>query len=61
MKFTDAFIQRPVLAIVISCLLLLLGGASLSKIGLRQFPELERSVIYVNTYCRRDNCKISKH
>ena len=50
MKFTDAFIQRPVLAIVISCLLLLLGGASLSKIGLRQFPELERSVIYVNTY-----------
>ncbi|MEP4146501.1 MAG: efflux RND transporter permease subunit [Halioglobus sp.] len=50
MKFTDVFIQRPVLAIVISCLLLLLGGASLSKVGLRQFPELERSVIYVNTY-----------
>ncbi|MEP5568171.1 MAG: efflux RND transporter permease subunit [Halioglobus sp.] len=50
MKFTDLFIQRPVLAIVISCLLLLLGGASLSKVGLRQFPELERSVIYVNTY-----------
>ena len=50
MKFTDLFIQRPVLAIVISCLLVLLGGASLSKVGLRQFPELERSVIYVNTY-----------
>ncbi len=50
MRFTDLFIQRPVLAIVISALLLLLGGASLSKIGLRQFPELERSVIYVETY-----------
>ena len=50
MRFTDIFIQRPVLAIVISSLLLLLGSASLSKVGLRQFPELERSVIYVNTF-----------
>jgi multidrug efflux pump len=50
MRFTDVFIQRPVLAIVISSLLLLLGGASLFKIGIRQFPELERSVIYINTY-----------
>ncbi|TDG12103.1 multidrug efflux protein [Seongchinamella unica] len=50
MRFTDVFIQRPVLAIVVSSLLLLLGGASLSKVGLRQFPALERSVIYINTY-----------
>ena len=49
MGFTDRFIQRPVLAIVISSLLLLLGGAALSRISLREFPELERSVIYVET------------
>ncbi|QFU75264.1 multidrug efflux protein [Halioglobus maricola] len=49
MRFTDRFIQRPVLAIVVSSLLLLLGGASLSKVGLREFPELERSVIYIQT------------
>ncbi len=49
MKFTDTFIQRPVLAIVVSCLLLLLGTASAFKVGVREFPELERSVIYVET------------
>jgi multidrug efflux pump len=48
-SFTDKFIQRPVLAIVISALLLLLGTASLGRINLREFPEIERSVIYVET------------
>ena len=50
MKFTDRFIQRPVLAIVVSSLLLLLGTASAFRVGIREFPELERSVIYINTY-----------
>ena len=49
MSFTDKFIQRPVLAIVVSSLLLLLGGTALSRISLREFPELERSVIYIET------------
>jgi multidrug efflux pump len=48
-RFTDIFIQRPVLAIVVSSLLLLLGTASLFRVGLREFPELERSVIHVDT------------
>ncbi|MEZ5572637.1 MAG: efflux RND transporter permease subunit [Halioglobus sp.] len=52
MRFTDHFIQRPVLAIVISCLLLLLGGTALSRVNVREFPELERSVIYVETIYR---------
>ncbi|KAA1194259.1 MMPL family transporter [Pseudohalioglobus sediminis] len=50
MKLTDTFIQRPVLAIVVSSLLLLLGTASAFRVGIREFPELERSVIYVTTY-----------
>lgn len=49
MRFTDHFIKRPVLAIVVSALLLIAGLASLSKVALREFPELERSVIYVQT------------
>jgi hydrophobe/amphiphile efflux-1 (HAE1) family protein len=52
MAFTDHFIRRPVLAIVVSCLLLVLGGASLSQIPVREFPELERSVINVTTLYR---------
>lgn len=49
MKFTDVFIQRPVLAIVISSLLLLLGTVSAFRIGIREFPEVQRSVITINT------------
>ena len=52
MAFTDHFIRRPVLAIVVSSLLLLLGGTALSRVNLREFPELERSVIYVETIFR---------
>ncbi|MFT7287701.1 MAG: hydrophobe/amphiphile efflux-1 (HAE1) family protein [Halieaceae bacterium] len=49
MRFTDVFIQKPVLAVVVSALLLIAGLASLSKVALREFPELERSVISVET------------
>ncbi len=49
LRFTDIFIRRPVLAIVISCLLLLLGLSSASRLSIREFPELERSVITVAT------------
>jgi len=49
MSFTDIFIKRPVLAIVISALLLLLGAQAASRISIREFPELERSVIHVYT------------
>ncbi len=52
MAFTDHFIRRPVLAIVVSSLLLLLGGAALSRVSVREFPELERSVINVFTIYR---------
>ncbi|EAQ97395.2 efflux RND transporter permease subunit [Congregibacter litoralis] len=49
MRFTDLFIRRPVLAVVLSALILIAGLASLGKITLREFPELERSVISVTT------------
>jgi multidrug efflux pump len=52
MAFTDHFIKRPVLAIVVSSLLLLLGGTALSRVNVREFPELERSVIYIETFYR---------
>ena len=52
MAFTDHFIQRPVLAIVVSSLLLLLGGTAISRVNIREFPEIERSVISVETFYR---------
>ena len=47
MRFTDIFIQRPVLAIVVSCLLLMLGLQGASQLSVRQFPDVEKSLIFV--------------
>jgi len=49
MKFTDIFIHRPVLATVVSLLILLLGVRSISLLDLRQYPELENTVVTVTT------------
>ncbi|MEM1113520.1 MAG: efflux RND transporter permease subunit [Pseudomonadota bacterium] len=49
MAFTDLFIRRPVLAIVVSALLLLLGLQAATGLQIREFPELEKSVIEVRT------------
>jgi multidrug efflux pump len=49
MNFTDIFIKRPVLAIVVSSVLLLLGAQAASKLSVRHFPDIEKSVIYVTT------------
>ena len=49
MKFTDVFINRPVLAIVLSAVMLLLGIQAATQLSLREYPEVEKSVIYVQT------------
>lgn len=49
MRFTDLFINRPVLAIVLCAFIVLLGAQAASQLSVRHFPELERSVISVNT------------
>ncbi len=49
MRFTDVFINRPVLAIVLSSVMLLLGLQAATQLSLREYPEVEKSVIYVWT------------
>jgi len=49
MKFTDIFIHRPVLATVISLLILLLGLRSIGLLDVRQFPLIKNTVITVTT------------
>jgi multidrug efflux pump len=49
MKFTDIFIQRPVLASVISLLILLLGARSMQLLNVREYPETSNAVIRVTT------------
>nr|MDA3868389.1 efflux RND transporter permease subunit [Gammaproteobacteria bacterium] len=49
MKFTDIFIHRPVLATVVSLLILLMGLRSLGLLEVRQFPVIKNTVITVTT------------
>ena len=46
---TDFFIKRPVLSLVISTLIVLLGVQAFSSTQVRQYPELETSVISITT------------
>ena len=46
---TDIFIRRPVLALVIAAIMLLLGIQAGTQLALREYPEVEKSVIYVQT------------
>ncbi|TCM63751.1 multidrug efflux pump [Acinetobacter calcoaceticus] len=49
MKFTDLFVRRPVLALVVSTLILLLGFYAFQQLPIRQYPLLESSTITVRT------------
>ena len=49
MKFTDLFIRRPVLAIVVSLVLLVLGLRSFGALPVLQFPRTQNAVITVST------------
>jgi multidrug efflux pump len=49
MAITDLFIRRPVLSLVVSLLILLVGVRSLTTLPIRQYPKLENTVITVTT------------
>ncbi len=49
MNFTDTFINKPVLAIVVSALILVLGLRALSDLSVRQYPKTENAVVTVST------------
>src|ERR1700687_568138 len=49
MKFTDIFIRRPVLALVVSLLILLIGLKAMLGLQIRQDPRLYKTTIKVTT------------
>ena len=49
MKFTDIFIRKPVLATVISLLILLVGIRAAFDLNVRQFPEIKNAAVTVAT------------
>jgi multidrug efflux pump len=49
MKFTDLFIRRPVLASVVSLLILVLGLRSLFTLPVYQFPRTQNAIVKITT------------
>jgi multidrug efflux pump len=48
-SFTDIFIRRPVLAVVVSLLILLAGLQAIRSLNVRQYPRSENATITVTT------------
>ena len=49
MKFTDLFIRRPVLAIVVNLVILIAGLQSIRSLSVRQYPRSDIAVVHVTT------------
>src|SRR5512146_2722210 len=49
MKFTDLFVKRPVLAIVVSLVILIAGLQSIRALSVRQYPRSDIAVVKVTT------------
>jgi multidrug efflux pump len=49
MKFTDLFVRRPVLAIVVNLVILIAGLQSIRALSVRQYPRSDIAVIKVST------------
>jgi hydrophobe/amphiphile efflux-1 (HAE1) family protein len=60
MSFTDIFIRRPVLASVVSLLILLVGLASGFNLSVRQYPKITNTTIIVTTIYPGANADLIK-
>jgi multidrug efflux pump len=49
MKFTDLFVKRPVLAIVVNLVILIAGLQSIRALSVRQYPRSDIAVVKVST------------
>ena len=57
-RFTDIFVKRPVLASVVSLLVLVMGIAAMLKLDLRQYPKMDNTVITITTAYPGANAKL---
>src|SRR5436189_995322 len=49
MKFTDLFVKRPILALVVSLVILIAGLQSIRSLSVRQYPRSDIAVVTVTT------------
>src|ERR1700738_4932929 len=49
MRFTDLFIRRPVIAVVVNLLIVIAGVQALRSLNVRQYPRSQNAAITVTT------------
>lgn len=49
MNFTEFLIRRPVLSIVMTIVIVLIGAVSYTRLSLRQFPDVDKPIVSVTT------------
>lgn len=49
MKFTDVFVRRPVLALVVNLVIIIAGLQAVRSLNVRQYPKLESATVSVRT------------
>jgi multidrug efflux pump len=49
MKFTDLFVKRPVLAVVVNLVILIAGIQAIRSLSVRQYPRSDISVVQITT------------
>ena len=49
MRFTDLFVKRPVLAIVVNLVILIAGLQSIRALSVRQYPRSDMAIVRVST------------
>src|SRR5436190_9154337 len=49
MKFTDIFIRRPVLAMVVSLVIIVAGLQDIRTLNVRQYPKLDSATVVIRT------------
>src|SRR5881398_1054125 len=49
MKFTDLFVKRPVLAVVVNLVILIAGLQAIRSLSVRQYPRSDIAVVQVST------------
>jgi multidrug efflux pump len=49
MNFTDIFVRRPVLATVVSLMILVLGIRAVTSLPILQYPHTENAIVTVTT------------
>jgi multidrug efflux pump len=49
MRFTDLFIRRPVLAVVVNLVILIAGIQSIRSLSVRQYPRSDIAIVTVTT------------